>query len=199
MQAEDLGSCYVVVDGKVVSALAGDCGDCRRASCAWLRAARCVEKAEPVRKRRFPCVTAAPIGREAPAVRCERVSACVSAALPLPPSVEPRPPCVVPAVPLWSQSKNVRIELIQYPKFNQQRCREELVFEYPNGNVVAFSQHVSAHTQSCPEVDSAVPSNLWETAETWCCGMCTYVLCLCLRRLDCICGACIAFVSASVR
>ena len=41
------------------------------------------------------------------------------------------------------QAKIVRVELIQYPKFNQQRCREELVFEYPNGTVVPFSQHVS--------------------------------------------------------
>jgi len=41
------------------------------------------------------------------------------------------------------QTKNVRIERIQYPKSNRKRCREELVFEYPNGVVIPFSQHVS--------------------------------------------------------
>ena len=37
----------------------------------------------------------------------------------------------------------MRIERIQYPKSNCKRCREELVFEYPNCVVSPFSQHVS--------------------------------------------------------
>ena len=139
-QAEDLGSCYVVVDGKVVSALSpgclrltvrcaccGDGGSSRRRSQRALRVRAFTRRAWEARPQRAL--------RACAHVRCRRLTP--------PPSNPPAPLCAC----FPPQGKNVRIELIQYPKFNQQRCREELVFEYPNGTVVAFSQHVSAQRE----------------------------------------------------